>query len=120
MPIRKTPTASNFQTGALVALVPRTIFSAASNTTGNKIIAGTTYEAQSANGLGHYVIATSAPAAITDGLVISELIYFQSAATNFSLYKIKDDIFVPSGYGLYWVSNISTVATTNDVSWSAA
>ncbi len=123
MPIRKTPTNSNYQAGALLALTSRTIFSAASNTTGIKIHSGSVYERQATDGFGHFVIATSAPSTMADGFNVSKAISYQSGASNFVLYSINDDIFVPSGYGLYWISTTATAAgvgTATDVSWSAA
>lgn len=120
MPNRKTPTASNYQSGALAALTVRTIFTPASNTTGIKIHSGSYYGVESTNGIGHFVIATSAPSSMNDGATISEIISIGVTANAYPSYKIKDDSFVPAGYGLYWISAAVASGASTDVSWSLA
>lgn len=121
MPIRKTPTSSSYQASILAPLTSRTIFSAASNTTGIQIMNGTAFELQSSSGYGHYVISTSAPSAMTDGLCVSKINSYSIGALNGAAYRIDPDIYVPSGYGLYWISTATvSVGSFNDVSWSAA
>lgn len=121
MPIRKTPTSSNTQSGAVSALTPRTIFSAASNTAGNKIAVGSAYSTYAVGGAyGHFVVAVSAPAAITDGVTVSAVINYMTSSADRVVYKIFDDLFVPSGYGLYFIESTATTGTTTDVSWSVA
>jgi hypothetical protein len=120
MPIRKTPTNSNYQRAALTLLTSRTIISAASNTTGLKLLSGSCFEQQTGSGFGHFVISTSSPSAMSDGLSVSQMITFVAGANNYCTYKIIDDLFIPSGYGLYWVSDSTSSVTSTDVSWSAA
>jgi len=122
MTIRKTPQYSFVSSASvLTALAPKTIFAPAANTKGIKIVSGSAYEFISgAIGTAHFVIATSAPAAITDGLTVSTVtISPGSTNTGFS-HKIPDDLFVPAGYGLYFIGTITTGATSIDVSYSDA
>jgi len=122
MPIRKTPISTFTSASAVLsALTPKTIFTPASNTTGVKIFAGSAFEYISgAFGTAHFVIATSAPAAITDGVVVSTCAISPSTSTTGFSHKIIDDLFVPAGYGLYFINNIASAATSIDVSWSVA
>lgn len=122
MPNRKTPVSSSTISTVLAALVPRTIFSAGSNTKGIKVIAGSCAEWQSSGGtFGHFVISTTPPSTMSDGATVSKVVSVQNASPNFMSYQIVDDLFVPSGYGLYWISTATSVqGTTTDVSWADA
>ena len=119
MPNRKTPTSSFSLFITQTSLLPRTVFAPAANTKGVKVLVGTAFELQTANGNGHFVISTSAPSALTDGILVSNLITYISGATNQTISKTIDDLFVPAGYGLYYISSGAGTVFI-DASWADA
>lgn len=120
MPNRKTPVSSNYVNAALLANTLRTIFTPASNTTGIKIHSGNCFEYSNTTGYGHFVIAATAPVTMSDGLNVTGSFCVGVGTSNVSAYMIKDETFIPAGYGLYWMSAANGVGTVTDVSWSAA
>ncbi len=118
MTIRKTPTNSNVQSAILAGLTARTIFPSASNTTGIKIHSGSALSI--GPGACQFVIATTAPAALTDGLIVSTIQTANPATNDFFTFKITEDTFVPAGYGLYFISGGTSIVTNTMVSSSVA
>lgn len=127
MTIRKTPQYSNYQSGVLSALTARTIFTPASNTKGVRIVAGAAEVTGTSFSSGHFVMHTTSPSTMADGLTVSEptnktsIVAGGTTVAYVANSNILDDIFIPSGYGLYFIcAQTITDNLITDVSYTDA
>lgn len=98
---------------ALAANTPETVFAPAANLNGAIIHSAAIKTISTAGNLmGAFIAKTSAPTTITDGDIILMSEAFITISTNLLSYgRLNTPIKIPSGKGLYYISNAAESAT---------
>lgn len=108
----------------LAANTPETVLLPAANTGGVIVMAAALASLSTGNvcGFGGLLAKASAPANITDGMVVAPLKPFSYEQPNLKYIwgaDLNHDVFVPAGLGLYWIADTALSANPRSVRWRA-
>lgn len=114
-------TGSTASSAALAANTPETLVTAAGNPNGLLVKGAGLVGQTGANiwGKGGLIAKASAPASVTDGLVLETVRPFthDEANTNYIWgLNLQQEIFVPAGLGLYWM--LDAAISVGQMRWS--